>query len=150
MSYFSDKFRSEEEGKNAPALSVLSALFPKEVVTAGLFVPEELHKLTGGNLDLAGELTDLFAKQAKQYVDGLKNQPKSDKIIFNLHALKGVSRCVGALKLARAAEEAEKTGRESKNPQSVSLSEVIAIAEDTLIAAHAFNTAFAARDRASE
>jgi HPt (histidine-containing phosphotransfer) domain-containing protein len=67
-----------------------------------------LKRFTLGNRELEREVLYLFSAHAPAYVDGLRKAATSKAWHAAAHTLKGSARAVGAWRVARSAEVAEK------------------------------------------
>ncbi|MEZ5855759.1 MAG: Hpt domain-containing protein [Hyphomicrobiaceae bacterium] len=70
-----------------------------------------LSRYTMGNSELEAEVLDLFVDQAPEYMMQMRNAATDKAWRDAAHTLKGSARAVGALEVAKCAEEAEAAGR---------------------------------------
>lgn len=71
---------------------------------------KHLQRYTFGNIDLEEEVLGLFLAQLPDTIGALRTAPSDRDWRIAAHTLKGSSRCIGAWRLARAAEQAERVG----------------------------------------
>jgi HPt (histidine-containing phosphotransfer) domain-containing protein len=67
-----------------------------------------LHRFTGGDRTLEREVLYLFAQSAPMYIENMRSATDAKGWKVASHTLKGSARAVGAWRVARAAESAEK------------------------------------------
>lgn len=64
-------------------------------------------EITGGDFDLQKALVDIFISSAKECVDCCNDNTDISLLKANLHALRGISEGIGAVKLSNLCLEAE-------------------------------------------
>lgn len=68
---------------------------------------ERLSQNTAGNRKLERELLALFRAQSESYITALESAPDRERWHDAAHTLKGAAQAVGAMRIAKLAEEAE-------------------------------------------
>jgi len=77
---------------------------------AGAIDLEHLRRYTLGDARLENEILWLFIGQAPTTIDALKQAQTNQEWVTAAHTLKGSARAVGAWRLAKLAEQAERLG----------------------------------------
>lgn len=92
----------------------------------------QLNAMTGGDIDLSLEVIDIFVHQTEIWARMLDPRADATQWADAAHTLKGASLSIGAMKLAKACEIAERAGRAEPAPSTAAAAALLTDVKDLL------------------
>lgn len=92
----------------------------------------QLETMTGGDIDLSLEVVDIFNHQAEIWARMLDPRSETRQWADAAHTLKGAGLSIGAMRLSKACERAEKAGRSDTPPSVTGAAVLLADVKDIL------------------
>lgn len=92
---------------------------------------DQLSRNTAGDRRLEREVLALFRQQTGAYLEALESAPDDGAWCDATHALKGAAHAVGAMRVAKLAEEAERLVGERASKRTIALKDIRRALDET-------------------
>lgn len=107
-------------------------MMDKDLTDLPILDRSQLETMTGGDIDLSLEVVDIFNHQAEIWARMLDPRAEARQWADAAHTLKGASLSIGAMRLSKACEIAEKAGRSEAPPSTTGAALLLVDVKDVL------------------